>query len=150
MIKFIPSKGILKKTEIDFDLLGDICTKIFEAGFNRKIYVDVKVWKSRVKEQSSMERVSRGLRTYKMDLDTEGNRRYVFSSILHELRHAFQQTIFDYDVVARFSSYRAYYNSTEEKDARKQEKLTSEIIKIYDNYQKAQEKFERFDLKELG
>jgi len=31
MIKFIPSKGILKKTEIDFDLLGDICTKIFEA-----------------------------------------------------------------------------------------------------------------------
>ena len=53
MINFIPSKGILKKTEIDFDLLGDICTKIFEAGFNRKIYVDVKVWKSRVKEQSS-------------------------------------------------------------------------------------------------
>ena len=77
MIKFIPSKGILKKTEIDFDLLGDICTKIFEAGFNRKIYVDVKVWKSRVKEQSSMERISRGLRSYKMELDTVGNKRYV-------------------------------------------------------------------------
>jgi hypothetical protein len=53
-------------------------------------------------------------------------------------------------VVARFSSYTAYYNSTEERDARKQEKLTSEILKIYDNYEKAQEKFERFNLKELG
>ena len=58
--------------------------------------------------------------------------------------------IFKYNVVARFSSYKAYYNSTEEKDARKQEKLTSEIVKIYDNYKKAEEKFKRFNLKELG
>ena len=150
MINFIPSKGILKETEIDFDLLGDICTKIFEAGFNRKIYVDVKVWKSRVKEQSTMERISRGLRTYKMDLDTEGSRRYTFSSILHELRHAFQEYIFNFTYVARFASYNAYYNSKEERDARKQEKLTTEVMKIYDAFKSAEEKFERFDLKELG
>ena len=87
---------------------------------------------------------------YQINLDVEGNRRYIIGCILHELRHAFQQSIFKYEVVARFSSYTAYYNSTEERDARKQEKLASEILKIYDNYEKAQEKFKRFNLKELG
>jgi hypothetical protein len=97
-----------------------------------------------------MERISRGLRTYKMDLDTEGNRRYTFSCILHELRHAFQEYIFNFTYVARFASYNAYYNSKEERDARKQEKLTTEVMKIYDAFKSAEEKFERFDLKELG
>ena len=61
MIKFLPSKGILKETKIDFDLLGRICTSIFEQGFDRKINVEVVVWKSKVKEQSTMERTSRSM-----------------------------------------------------------------------------------------
>ena len=150
MIRLFPSKRIQKETDIDFELLSNICTDIFERGFNRKINIECKVWKSKVKEQSTMERTSRSMRYYTMDLDIEGNRRYIFGCILHELRHAFQEYIFNFTTVARFASYSAYYNSKEERDARKQEKLTSEIIKIYDNFKKAEEKFKRFNLKELG
>ena len=149
MIRFFPSKRIKKETDIDFELLGKICTDIFERGFGRKINIECKVWKSKVKEQSTMER-TKGRCHYVMDLDTEGNRRYVFGSILHELRHAFQEYVFNFTTVARFASYNAYYNSKEEKDARKQERLTTEIMKIYDTFKKAEEKFKRFNLKELG
>ena len=149
MIKFYPSKRIIKETKLDFELLGRICTDIFERGFNKKINIECKVWKSKIKEQSTMER-TKGRCHYVMDLDTEGNRRYVFGSILHELRHAFQEYVFNFTTVARFASYNAYYNSKEEKDARKQEKLTTEVMKIYDSFKKAEEKFERFNLKELG
>ena len=149
MIKFYPSKRIIKETKLDFELLGKICTDIFERGFNKKINIECKVWKSKIKEQSTMER-TKGRCHYVMDLDTEGNRRYVFGSILHELRHAFQEYVFNFTTVARFASYSAYYNSKEEKDARKQEKLTTEVMKIYDSFKKAEEKFERFNLKELG
>ena len=149
MIKFYPSKRIIKETKLDFELLGRICTDIFERGFNKKINIECKVWKSKIKEQSTMER-TKGRCHYVMDLDTEGNRRYVFGSILHELRHAFQEYVFNFTTVARFASYSAYYNSKEEKDARKQEKLTTEVMSIYDSFKKAEEKFERFNLKELG
>jgi hypothetical protein len=149
MIKFYPSKRIIKETKLDFELLGKICTDIFEGGFDKKINIECKVWKSKVKEQSTMER-TKGRCHYLMDLDTEGNRRYVFGSILHELRHAFQEYVFNFTTVARFASYSAYYNSKEEKDARKQEKLTTEVMKIYDSFKKAEEKFKRFNLKELG
>jgi len=149
MIRFFPSKRIKKETDIDFELLGKICTDIFERGFGRKINIECKVWKSKVKEQSTMER-TKGRCHYVMDLDTEGNRRYVFGSILHELRHAFQEYVFNFTTVARFASYNAYYNSKEEKDARKQERLTTEVMRIYDSFKKAEEKFERFNLKELG
>ena len=150
MIKFYPTKRIIKETKLDFDLLGKICTDVFEKGFERKLNIECKVWKSKVKEQSTMDRTSRSMRYYTMELDTEGSRRYVFGSILHELRHAFQEYIFNFTAIARFASYNAYYNSKEEKDARKQEKLTTEVMKIYDTFKKAEEKFERFNLKELG
>ena len=120
MITFLPTRRVIKETDIDFDLLGRICTNIFEKGFNKKLSIKCKVWKSNVKEQSTME-CTKGRSHFTMNLDTEGNKRYVFSTILHELRHGFQENIFRYHTLARFSSYNAYYNSKEEKDARKQE-----------------------------
>jgi len=149
MIRFFPSNRIKKETEIDFEVLGKICTDVFEKGFKRKINVYCKVWKSREKETSSMEQI-KGRTQYIMHLDTEGNRRYVFGSILHELRHAFQEYLFKFTTIARFASYNAYYKSLEERDARKQEKLTSEIINIHDNFKKAEQKFKNFNLKKLG
>ena len=149
MIRFFPSKRIKKETEIDFELLGKICTDVFEKGFKRKINVYCKVWRSKEKETSMME-LTKGRTHFKMHLDTEGSRRYVFGSILHELRHAFQEYVFKFSTIARFTSYNAYYKSLEERDARKQEKLTSEIIKIHDNFKEAEEKFKRLNLKELG
>jgi len=129
MIRLFPSRRIQKETDIDFELLSNICTDIFEKGFGRKINIYCRVWKSRVKEQSTMERPSRSICYYKMD---------------------FQEYIFRFTAVARFASYNAYYNSKEEKDARKQEKLTTEVMKIYDTFKRAEEKFKRFNLKELG
>jgi hypothetical protein len=149
MIKFLPSRRVQKDTNLDFELLSNICSEIFTKGFKKHLTFFVKVHKSRDKKTSTLEKLDEKC-LYQINLDVEGNRRYIIGCILHELRHAFQQSIFKYEVVARFSSYTAYYNSTEERDARKQEKLTSEILKIYDNYEKAQEKFERFNLKELG
>ena len=43
MIKFYPSKRIIKETELDFDLLGRICTNIFERGFDQKINIECAV-----------------------------------------------------------------------------------------------------------
>ena len=149
MIKFLPSRRVQKDTNLDFELLSNICSEIFTKGFKKHLTFFVKVHKSRDKKTSTLEKLDEKC-LYQINLDVEGNRRYIIGCILHELRHAFQQSIFKYEVVARFSSYTAYYNSTEERDARKQEKLTSEILRIYDNYQKAQEKFKRFNLKELG
>ena len=149
MIKFFPSKRIKKETGIDFVLLSKICTDVFEKGFKRKINVYCKVWRSKEKETSMME-CTKGRTQFTMHLDTAGDERYVFGTILHELRHAFQEYLFKFTTIARFTSYTAYYKSLEERDARKQEKITSEIIKIYDNYNKAEEKFKRFNLKELG
>ena len=149
MIKFLPTKRITKETNIDFNLLSKICTSIFEKGFDRKLNIKCKIWKSNVKEQSTME-CTKGRSHFTMRLDTEGNKRYVFSTILHELRHAFQANVFRFHALAKFSSYNAYYNSEEERDARKQEKLTTEVIRIYDSFKSAEEKFERFNLKELG
>ena len=149
MIKLFPSRRVKTETGIDFELLSKICTDVFEKGFKRKINVYCKVWKSKEVQTSTMERTN-GRCQFTMHLDIHGNKRYLFGSILHELRHAFQEYVFNFTTVARFTSYKAYYKSLEERDARKQEKLTSEIIKIYDNYQKAEEKFKRFNLKELG
>ena len=149
MIKFLPTKRITKETNIDFNLLSKICTSIFEKGFDRKLNIKCKIWKSNVKEQSTME-WTKGRSHFIMRLDTEGDRRYVFSTILHELRHGFQENVFRFHALAKFSSYNAYYNSEEERDARKQEKLTTEVIRIYDSFKRAEEKFERFNLKELG
>ena len=149
MIKFFPSRRVQKDTGLDFDLLGNICSEIFNKGFKKNITCWCKIHKSRQEETSTVEKLD-GKCLYQINLDIEGEKGYYIGTILHELRHAFQLGIFKYDIVARFTSYRAYYNSREERDARKQEKLTSEIVKIYDNYKKADEKFKRFNLKELG
>ena len=149
MIKFFPSRRVQKDTGLDFNLLGNICSEIFNKGFKKNITLWCKIHKSRQPETSTVEKLDEKC-LYQINLDIEGDKKYLIGCILHELRHAFQQSLFKYEVVARFSSYTAYYNSTEEKDARKQEKLTSQIVKIYDNYKKAEEKFKRFNLKELG
>ena len=149
MIKFFPSVRVQKDTGLDFDLLGNICSEIFNRGFKDNITVWCKIHKSRQKRTSTVEKLDEKC-LYQIDLDLDHDKRYLIGTILHELRHAFQLGIFKYNVIARFSTYTAYYNSKEEKDARKQEKLTTEIVKIYDNYQKAQDKFKRFNLKELG
>ena len=156
MIKFLPSRTVSRLTELDYNLLGNICSEIFNKGFNENLSFFIRIHKNKSDEVSEIEQDNPRGHLYKISLALPNkgskakNRKVTISTILHELRHAMQFDIFKYNVVARFSSYNAYYNSTEEKDARKFEKLTTEIVKIYDNYKKAEEKFKKFKLKELG
>ena len=156
MIKFLPSRTISRLTELDYNLLGNICSEIFNKGFNENLSFFIRIHKNKSGEISTIEQDNPRGHLYKIELAIPNkgskakNRKVTISTILHELRHAMQFDIFKYNVVARFSSYNAYYNSTEEKDARKLERLTTEIVKIYDNYKKAEEKFKKFKLKELG
>ena len=156
MIRFLPSRTISRLTEIDYNLLGNICSEIFNKGFNENLSFFIRIHKNKSKDISTIEQENPRGHLYKIELaipDTGSkvnNKKNTIKTILHEIRHAMQFDIFKYKVVARFSSYNAYYNSTEEKDARKLEKLTTEIVNIYDNYKKAEEKFKRFNLKELG
>jgi len=150
MIKLIASQGVIKDTKLNYETLGNICTQIFRSGFGKDLKLKCIIHKSRTADLSCIEKISRG--KYKISLDTKGDtdKKYYIGTILHELRHAIQDEIFKFRVIAKFSTYNAYYNSLEEKDARKQERLTTEVMKIYDNYEKAQEKFVKFNLKELG
>ena len=106
MIKFFPSRRVEKDTGLDFNLLGRIFSEIFNRGFEKDLVYWCKVHKSRDEKTSTLERLDEKC-LYQINLDIDGNRRYIIGSILHELRHAFQETIFNYDVVARFSSYRS-------------------------------------------
>ena len=108
MIRLFPSRRVRQETGIDFELLSKICTDVFEKGFKRKINVYCKVWKSKEVETSTMERTN-GRCQFTMNLDIHGNKRYLFGCILHELRHAFQEYVFNFTTVARFASYNAYY-----------------------------------------
>ena len=156
MIKFFPSRRVQKDTGLDYNLLGNICSEIFNKGFNKNLSFFIRIHKNKSDAISTIEQENPRGHLYKIELaipDTGSkvnNKKNTIKTILHEIRHAMQFDIFKYKVVAKFSSYGAYYNSTEEKDARKLERLTTEIVKIYDNYKLAEEKFKRFNLKELG
>ena len=49
MIRLFPSRRVEKETGIDFELLINICTDIFEKGFGRMINIYCRVLKSIVK-----------------------------------------------------------------------------------------------------
>ena len=51
MIRLFPSRRVKTETEIDFELLSKICTDVFEQGFDRKLNIYCKVWKSKKKRR---------------------------------------------------------------------------------------------------
>ena len=93
MIKFLPSRRVQKDTNLDFELLSNIYSEIFTKGFKKHLTFFVKVHKSRDKKTSTLEKLDEKC-LYQINLDIDGNRRYLIGCILHELRHAFQQSIF--------------------------------------------------------
>jgi hypothetical protein len=50
------------------------------------------------------------------------------------------------DIDFNYTSYWNYYSSPEEKDARKFEKLATEVCKIYKQYKIIEEKFKKYNL----
>jgi hypothetical protein len=149
MIELIASKGIEKQTGIDYKLLSTILTNVFESAHGRKINIKAQVHKCRIKNTSLCEYSTR--RKFKISLDTCNlKKRYQWTALLHELRHCIQYNLFNFwPNTAVFKSYKHYYTSIEEVDARKAEKMYVEVVKIYEYNIKAQAKFKMLGLNKI-
>lgn len=138
MIKLKPTNGIIKATLLDYDLISFILSRIIK--LKRKITL----------------RVERSKRKYSYYFDkrkvicintNEGTSlKFIVSTLLHEVRHCMQLRQECNDIDFNYTSYWNYYNSPEEKDARKFEKLTTEVCRIYTLYKIIENKFKKYDL----
>jgi len=151
MIVLEPSAGIKKATEIDFNLLSNILTMLLESNHRRDLHIVAKIHKSRIEGTSLCESIDRSNYVIKLDQASKQTKKFVFSSLLHELRHCCQYNIWKYwPDTGKFKTYTEYYRSKEEVDARKIERLTREVIKMYDTYVDFNSKFRDLRLNKLG
>ena len=91
MIKFFPSVRVQKDTGLDFELLGNICSEIFNKGFKKNITLWCKIHKSRQKEYINSRKTRRKMPISNKSRYTSVIEDILLGCILHELRHAFQQ-----------------------------------------------------------
>ena len=156
MVILEPSQGIKKYTGIDFDVLGDVISMIYMNCHREPVNFVCKIHKSRepgVSQVTYSDDAKSGSR-FEMMLDqtTRPTRKFIFGTILHELRHCCQLNIWNYwcDDTAKFKTFDDYWDSKEEKDARKAEKMTAIVIKMYDNAIKAKKLYKDYGLTKLG
>ena len=138
MIKFKPTSGIVKVTNLDYDLISFIFSRFIK--LNRRVTL----------------RVERSKRSYSYYYDkrkvicintNEGTSlKFITSTLLHEVRHCMQLRQECNDIDFNYTSYWNYYSSPEEKDARRFEKLATEVCKIYKQYKIIESKFKKYDL----
>jgi len=151
MIKILPSKGIKKATGIDFDLLGSILTTMIQAGHRKPIDMTVHMYKSRQAGVSYVETYDSDWFTICLDQTSKQTRKFIFGSILHEIRHCCQLKLWNYwPCTYKFKTYEEYFNSKEERDARKAEKLTRQLIKLYDMHINMKKQYSKVGLTRLG
>lgn len=150
MIILQPSRTIKQQTNIDFDLLSRLLTTVLEKNHKRGINIFARVHKSRIAGTSFCEH-KEGC-DFLIQLDTSNRKpRYLFSSILHELRHCIQKNLFGYwPCTAAMKTWKDYWFSKEEIDARKMEKLTTQVMKSYNSMVELGKLFSKFDLNKIG
>lgn len=150
MIILEPSRGIEEATKIDFKLLSQLLTTLLEANHKRKINIVAKVHKSRIADTSLCTHVDGWEFLINLDVSNR-KRRYLFGSILHELRHCIQKNLFGYwpDTHA-MKTWKDYWYSKEEIDARKMEKLTTQMIRAYDAMITMNDQFKKLHLNKIG
>ena len=139
MIVLQPSVGLARDTKIDYDLLSSILTRAVKI----KKRVFFKVIKSN-KDYSYYEEIDEEY-IIAINLDDGNDLPEVVKGILHELRHHIQECVFKIKTTDFNDSFRRYYASPEEIDARKFEKLSAEVVNIYKNFKKIEVKYK--DLK---
>ena len=138
MIKFKPTNGIVKITNLDYDLFSVILSRFIK--LKRRVTL----------------RIERSKRSYSYYYDrrkvicintNEGTSlKFIVSTLLHEVRHCMQLRQECNDIDFNYTSYWNYYSSPEEKDARKFEKLTTDVCKIYKQYKIIESKFLKYNL----
>lgn len=153
MIILEASPGIKKKTGIDFNVLSDIISMIMMANHRKPVNFVAKVHKSKEAGASYCESKDDSGSNFRICLDqtSRQTRKFVFGSILHELRHCCQLNIWKYwPDTHKFKTYEDYFNSKEEIDARKIEALTEDVMKMYDIAMRCNKKYKKFGLTRLG
>lgn len=141
----MPSKRVEKLTSINYNTLEWIINKTLELNFKKEFDYNINIYKSRTHETSYVWLESED-DIYTIHLDCNGKLRYIIESILHEIRHILQHAHFKSRIGYAYRSYREYYNSAEERDARRFEKLGTPVIKMYEACEKSQEIFKKYDL----
>lgn len=136
MLILIPSKSINKATKIDFNLLNFILNRFLN--IKRRMYIKVE------KSRNCWSAYWPDEKMIRIDLDQGTTLKYIIATLLHEIRHIKQVTK-NKNISFDYQSYNEYYNSTEEKDARKFEKLTLDVCNIYKSYKKIEEKYNQFN-----
>jgi len=136
MLVLKPSPGIVKATKLDFNLINFILSQFFKVKWRTPIKVE--------KCRDNWSAFWPDDKLIRIDLKQGTSLKYIISTLLHEIRHVKQvkeikEIRFDY------SNYTEYYNSPEERDARKFEKLTSDVCKIYNSYKSIEEKYAKFN-----
>lgn len=133
MIILEPSQGVNTDTEINFDLVSNLLTTLLEYKHKRKINIRVKVHKSRHKGISYCSHTEGNEYLINLDMSNK-KRKYIFGTILHEIRHCIQNELFRFWPVKVMKTWKDYWYSPEEVDARKFEALTTHFIKSYDAF----------------
>lgn len=138
MIKFKPTSGIVKVTQLDYDLISFIINRFIK--LKRKVTL----------------RIERSKRSYSYYYDKrkvicintkEGTSlKFVISTLLHEVRHCMQLRQECKDMDFCYTSFWNYYSSPEERDARKFEKLSTEVCQIYKRYKIIEQKYKKYNL----
>jgi len=150
MIILEPSAGIKKDTKLNFDVISNLLTSLLEYNHKRKINLYVKIHKSKTAGASFCTPIEGNEYLINLDMSNK-KKRYVFGTILHEIRHCIQKEVFKFWPVERsMKTWKDYYFSKEEIDARKIEALTTQFIKSYDAFMNLNELFTKKQLNKLG
>jgi hypothetical protein len=138
MIKFLPTNGIIKATGLDFDLLTFIISRFLNVKYSRALRVER----------------SKKIYSYYCDdnkviyINTRESTalKFIVATLLHEVRHYMQMREKCNNLDFTYTSYWNYYSSPEERDARKFERLATEVCKIYNQYRIIESKFKKYEL----
>lgn len=139
MIRLVPSMGIVKDTKIDFKLVELIINQFLDIPQSLTLKVE--------KNQSSWSGYWSQQKKIKINLGEGTSLKYVISTLLHEIRHAEQKANYK-NISFIYKNYTHYYNSPEEKDARRFERLTTDVCNIYNGLQSVKNKYSSLCLRQ--
>jgi hypothetical protein len=138
MIILKPTNGLINSTGIDYDLVTFILGRFVRLVKKATIRVE--------RSKKNYSYYDDGCRSIFIDIKNECSLKYIISTILHEVRHFMQLRQKNNNLDYVYSSYNNYYSSPEEKDARKYEKVATEVCRIYNQHKKIEEKFKKYNL----
>lgn len=153
MITLLPSKGVKKATGINFNVLANALTAMIQSNHRKALDITVHIYKSRQPGVSYVEAYDdiKNVYTVHLDQTSKQTRKFIFGTLLHEIRHCCQSALWNYwPCTHKFKTYDQYFNSKEERDARKAEKLTRQFIKLYDMQVAVNKSYSKFGLTRLG